>query len=180
MNHNTINDILLKLIREKAHGRELASELNIPLTSVQRSLKILEEDNVVDFEVKGKNKVYFIKKNSISRKYVFNAENYKLIKAIKKYPNLEPIIEDILKKYKGLIILFGSYSKFKAKKESDLDLYVETKNIKVKKDIEMINSKLNVKIGMFDIKSNLVKEIIKDHIILRGVEEYYERLGFFE
>ena len=55
-------------------------------------------------------------------------------------------------------------------------IYIETKNRNIKKTIENIHSKIKVKIGSFDIKSNLIKEIIKDHAIVRGFEEFYEML----
>lgn len=79
-----------------------------------------------------------------------------------------------------MIILFGSYAKGTEKSDSDVDIYLETKDNKIKNKVKEIYSKLSVKIGEFDIKSLLIKEIIKNHIIVRGVEEYYERDIFFE
>ena len=42
------------------------------------------------------------------------------------------------------------------------------------------NSKLSIKIGKFNTKSLLIKEIIKNHIIIRGLEDFYERAEFFK
>ncbi|HLG24744.1 MAG TPA: nucleotidyltransferase domain-containing protein, partial [Candidatus Nanoarchaeia archaeon] len=90
------------------------------------------------------------------------------------------IFEDILKKTdERLIILFGSYAKGLAKKNSDIDIYVDTESTNVKKVIEGIHSKINVKIGAFDIKSALIREIVKDHAIIRGIEIFYEKKQFF-
>ena len=50
----------------------------------------------------------------------------------------------------------------------------------MKESIETIHSKLKVKIEDFDLNSQLIKEIIKNHIVLRGVEEFYEKVKFFE
>ena len=180
MNQNIINEILLVLLRENSHGREISKALNIPLTTVQRSLLNLKKNNVVDYNISGKNKVYFIKKNITSKRYVYNAENYNLVKIIKHYPHLEPIMEKILEKCKSqLIILFGSYAKLNAKEGSDIDIYIETTNNNLKKEIESIDSRLSVKTGNFDIKSLLIKEIIKNHVIIKGVEGYYEKIKFF-
>ena len=108
-------------------------------------------------------------------------ERYKLIKLLKKYPELGIIISDVLKKTREkMIILFGSYAKFRAKKDSDIDIYVETRDKKVKKELEFINSKIRIKIGTFDTSSLLIKEIVKDHVILRGVERFYEKTKFLE
>jgi len=74
-----------------------------------------------------------------------------------------------------LIILFGSYAKGLEKKDSDIDIYIETKSRNVKKVVEDIHSKINVKIGSFDTKSPLIKEIIKDHVIIKGIEVFYDK-----
>ena len=104
-------------------------------------------------------------------------ENYKLIKFFEKYPHLEPLFEDIIKKCGSkLIILFGSYAKGIPKQESDIDIYIETKEQNLKKKAEEIDSKLSIKIGKFNQDSLLIKEIIKNHVILNGVERFYEQL----
>ena len=91
------------------------------------------------------------------------------------------IIDELLKKStEKLIILFGSYAKFVAKHDSDIDVYVKTKSRKVKEELESVHSKIRVKIGHFDRESLLIKEIIKNHIILKGAEEFYEKTKFFE
>jgi len=46
--------------------------------------------------------------------------------------------------------------------------------------VESIHSRIKVKFGDFDLSSNLIKEIIKNHVILKGVEEFYEKTKFFE
>lgn len=181
MNQKIINEIILYLLKEDCHGRRTSKELKIPLTTVQRTLSDLENKNVLESKISGKNRIYSIKKNIIAKSYIYNAESYKLIKLIKKYPFLEPLIEDIIKKSDSpLIILFGSFAKFIAKRGSDMDVFIETKNRNIKKEIENINSKLSVKIGSFNKDSLLIKEIIKNHVIIKGIEVYYEKFGFFK
>jgi predicted nucleotidyltransferase len=182
MNHNRIikYELILALLKESSHGRALADKLKVPLTTVQRNLKMLKEENVFDIKISGKNKIYSLKRNLPARVFVFNSENYKLLKVIGRYPLLEPVIEELRKMKSELIVLFGSYAKEKAKADSDIDVYIETENRKIKKEAELVNSKLSVKIGKFDLKSNLINEIIKSHVIVCGVERFYERLGFFE
>ena len=79
-----------------------------------------------------------------------------------------------------MIILFGSYAKGISKKDSDIDIYLETNDNSIKTRVKEINSKLSIKIGKFDTKSLLIKEIIKNHIIIRGLEDFYERVEFFK
>ena len=178
---NLESEILLLLVKERGHLRGIAKQLDESHSTVLRKLNKMARDNILDYNTEGKNRVFSIKKNLQAKNYVFNAERYKLIKALKQYPQLGVIIDDILKKCRErLIALFGSYANFTAKKDSDIDIYIETESRKVKNDIEMINSKIRAKIGSFDLDSPLIKEIIKNHIILRGTEEFYEKTKFFE
>jgi len=184
MNQNRINieyEIILRLLKGNSHGREIAKELDISLTTIQRSMLQLERKNILDIEIQGKNKMFSLKKNIIARNHIFNAENYKLVKLLSHYPELGPVITDVLGESKSsLVILFGSFAKFSAKKGSDIDIYLDTSNINEKKEVEIVNSKINVKTGKFDINSLLIKEIIRNHVIIKGVEEFYEKTRFFE
>ncbi len=178
---NSGYEIVLLLVKEKKHLRKLAKELKIPHSTVMRKLNNLTKENIVDSKQEGKNKVFFIKKNLQARNYLQQAEQYKLSKLIKKYPKLSIILEDILKSSKEqMIVLFGSYAKFQANTDSDIDIYIETRNKKIKNDIKTVYSKINVKTGKFDMNSNLIKEIIENHVILKGVENFYEKTKFFE
>ncbi len=184
MVHNIDNmdfEIILTLIQERSHVRGIAKTLGESHSTVQRRLNRLAKENVLDYKREGRNKIFLIKKNLQAKNYVFNAERYKLIKLIRAYPELSIIIEDLLKATnERLIILFGSYAKFKAKKGSDIDIYIETTDKRVKEKAEGINSEIRVKIGIFETQDLLIKEIIKNHVLLRGVEEFYEKTGFFE
>jgi len=172
-------DIIGLLITKENHVRGIAKKLNKSHSTVSRKLNRLKKENVIDYKKEGKNKTFFLKKNLIAKSYVFEAELNKLIKLLKKYPELSIIFEEIIKKTdEKLIILFGSYAKGIAKKSSDIDIYIETKDKNNKKIVEEINSKIKVKIGPFDVKSFLIKEIIKDHIIIKGIEEFYGKQIF--
>ncbi len=178
---NYIYEVLLLLLKKELHGRELAKELNTSLTRVQSVLNHLRNINVLDYKMEGKNHVYFIKKNLISKSFVLNAESYKLVKILIKYPLLEPIFQEIIEKSKcRLIILFGSYAKGTPKEDSDVDVYIESTNIKMEDNVQKIYSPLSIKIGRFNPEDLLIKEIIKHHVIIKGVEEYYEKIKLFE
>ncbi len=169
-------EVLLKLVGRSFHLRELAKQLKAPHTTLLRKLNALVKEDALFTKKEGKNKIYFIKKGLEARNYVFMAEYYKLIKLVTKYPQLSIILKDVVKKSSsGLIVLFGSYAKFTAKPRSDIDLLVLSSNKAEKKKIEMINSRINVKLASrIDVNNLLVKEIIKDHVIIKGVERFYE------
>lgn len=174
-------EIILLLIKREKHVRGVAKDLQESHSTILRKLNKLAKEYVVDSKKEGRNKVFFLKKNLLTKNHILRAELHKFSTLLNEYPDLMVIIEEILKKIdEKLIVIFGSYAKFNAKKDSDIDLYIETKNKKLKKIVEDINSKIKVKIGPFDLKSSLIKEIIKNHVIIKGLEEFYEKEQFFE
>lgn len=173
---NITNEIVLLLSGNNLHTRALAKELNTNHVTVINKLESLMEENVVDFKQEGKNKVYFLKKSVEARNYVIMAELYKLNKVIKIYPTLRKIIEAIKRHSKiKLAILFGSYAKGIAKRDSDIDIFIETRDRNLKKELQLLNSKLSVKIGNYNRTNLLIREIEKNHVIIKGVEMYYEK-----
>ncbi len=179
-----INDLKLRivglLVQQEKYVRAIAEQLQESVATVARLLISLEQQHIVISKMEGKNKVYALKKNIHAKQYVFMMEQYKLTSALHKYPLLQPLVEDIIKVYPAtLIVLFGSYAKGSAKKESDIDLYVSTSDVNIKKKIESMNSKISVKIGSFDLQSPLIKEIIKNHVIVNRLENFYDQYHFF-
>ena len=171
-------EILNILNKGSDHVRSIAKKLNTNHMMIARKLNILLNNNIVDFVREGRNKNYFLKKNTGARSYVLMAENYKLSKILEEYPILKDIVEKIQKdKRIKLAILFGSYAKGLAKKHSDIDIFIEIKDLKNKREYSKLDSKLSIKIGKLG-KDNLSKEIKKNHILIKGGEKYYE--SFFE
>ena len=174
-------EVLLALISQSSHGRAIARFLQKPHATIQRALHDLMADNIIDSRLEGKNKVYCLRNNVQAKSSVYAAEMYKLAKAVKTHPSLGVIFEEVQKKVpKGMIVLFGSYAKGTSRKESDIDLFIEANDVKIKKKLENDYSQLKVKLGKFDKSSLLIKEIIKNHVIIRGIEEFYEKRKFFE
>lgn len=173
-------EIVEGLLKQRNHVRGLAKVLKINHMMVSRKMRELLKENVVDYVQEGKNKVYHLKKTEEARVYALMAEDYKLLKLLKGYPHLRKIIQGIQANKKvGLAVLFGSYAKGLAKKDSDIDIYVETAERGIKQSIGLLDSKLSVKIGKYDKTSLLIKELEKDHVIIKGAERYYEASGFF-
>ena len=79
-----------------------------------------------------------------------------------------------------MIVLFGSYAKLNPKDDSDIDIYIDTTDKTIKMAVNNINEKISAKIGGFNKEDLLIQEIIKNHIIIRGGETFYEKLGFFK
>ena len=173
--------IIESLLKSENHIRGLAKALNTNQTTIARKVNELYKNNIVDYRQEGRNKVFFVKKTLEAKQFAYAVEVNKLLELLDKYPNLRRIIEEIKQNKKiSLAILFGSYAKGTANKESDIDIYVDTKDRKIKEEIELIDSKIRMKIGHYSKESLLIKEIEKNHIIIKGVENYYEKNKFFE
>ena len=166
---------------EENHIRALAKELKTNQTTVARKIKELYKENIVDYKQEGRNKVYFLKKTLETLEFILIMERYKILETLRKYPYLRRIFQQIIQNKKiKLVILFGSYARKTATEKSDIDIFIETQDRGIKEEIENIDSKISVKIGKFNRKNLLIKEIEKNHVIIKGVELYYEKVGFFE
>ena len=173
-------EIVNELLKSENHVRGLAKKLKINHMMITRKIKELEEENAVDHKEEGKNKKYFLKNTAEAKNYVIITENYKLNQLLRKYPALRGIIEKIQKDFRiKLAVLFGSYAKNIAKAESDIDIYIETDNRDIKNELSKFDTRLSIKIGKYDKSNLLIKEIEKNHIIIKGAEIYYEKNKFF-
>jgi predicted nucleotidyltransferase len=174
-------EIINELLKNENHIRAIAKKLDINHMNIVRKMKELEKENVVDFREEGKNKVYFLKKTIEAKNYVFSAENYKLNNLLKRYPGLRGLVEKIQKNKRiKLALLFGSYAKGIANLDSDIDIYIDTSDKRIKEEIILIDSRLSIKIGKYDKSNLLIKEIEKNHVVIKGIEQYYDKNKFFD
>jgi len=178
---NLINEIVALLLQTDLHPRGLAEKLQTNHMTIARKLRLLVDENIADYRTEGKNNVYFLKKSIEGRNAAMIAEIYKQSRIVSTYPVLRGIFQAVQEMEEApLALLYGSYAKGLPKKSSDIDIYIETLNPHVKKQLLPRHSLLSVKIGEFDPKSLLIREIIKDHVIIKGVEVYFDKTGFFE
>lgn len=163
------------LMKEPNHVRKIANLVGTTHTTASRKMKELAKENVVDSRNVGKNKVFFLKGSLEARNYVKMVESYKLLKTLKRYPSLRSVIDGVQKtKEVNLAVLFGSYAKGLANKNSDIDIFVQGSDKDLKRKIEKIDSRINVKLGSLKEKSLLGEEIKKNYVILKGVEIFHE------
>src|SRR6056297_2265495 len=113
-------EIILLLLQEPKHIRQISTELHLIPSTVMRAVQQLERENVIDYDVQGRNKVYQLKDSPETEHYVLMSEQYRALKQLQK-----PILRRIIKKLKEnthgeLIILFGSHAKRTAHEKSDI------------------------------------------------------------
>jgi predicted nucleotidyltransferase len=183
MNHvvqNLTNDIVMVLLRGPLHTRAIADLLGRSHATVIRKLQDMIAENVADFTIEGKNKVYFLKRSLEGRNAAITAELSRQSGLIAQYPQFRGIVRAVLDMQDvRLALVFGSYAKGTSHEKSDVDLYILTEDRTVKRGLEDRFSILSVKTGPFDTENPMIREIIKDHIIIKGVEDYFEKTKFF-
>lgn len=181
MELNSSYKICLILINQKLHVRAIAKLLQTNHMTILRALKELTTKNIIDFEEIGRNKSYYLKKTIEAKSFVISSEMFKARETIEKYPSLRRIIGSIQQNQKiKVALIFGSYAKGTVKENSDIDIYIETNNLQVKREVEIIDSRASVKIGKFDETTPLGKEIMMNHAIIKGAEQFYENKSIFK
>ncbi len=169
------------LLKSDNHIRGLAKLLGTNQTTIARKAGELRKENIADFRQEGRNKVFFIKKTLEAKQFVYETEAGRLLELLKRYPYLRRVIELIKKNEKiSLAVLFGSHAKGTAGEGSDIDIYIDTADKQIKEEVELIDSRISIKIGRYNKDSLLIKEIEKYHAILKGIEAYYEKNKFFD
>ncbi len=172
-------EVLINLLKKDNHLRGIAKDLKINHMKVKRLTDKLINENVLNVTLKGRNKVFNIKQTLEARNKVLMSEYYKLSKLINKHPELKRSIKELIKLKNDLIIVFGSYAKGIETKTSDVDIYIETNDRKIRAKVRELNDKFSVKIGLYNKKNLLIKEIEKNHVVIKGVEYFYEKNKFF-
>ena len=106
--------------------REISKLAGMPLKTTRTVTASLEKIGVLRSSVVGKNKFFRLNTENIQTKfYLLQAEIYKTISFLEKYPVFKTFLKDV--KANDALIVFGSFAKFAADKDSDLDLLAISK-----------------------------------------------------
>jgi len=179
--NNKIIDILSEFssdYHKKIYGRDVARKLKMNQKTTSNILNNLEKEDILKFSQEGKNKCYFLNKfNSQIKEIIKLIEINRKVKFLEKYKKIKELFEKLEKKSEGILIIFGSYAAFSNNEKSDLDVFIIGKISR----LEDIERDYNVKINIvkstkekFNKEDIFIKEIIKNHIILKGVEGFVE------
>jgi len=181
-----LNDLKIKVLEEflrnyqiKLTGSFIAKKKGLNQKSAANTLNELERENILKSKIEGRNKLYYLNLDNRIQSYLISVEYLRTFNFLEK----NPIIKEIISKLqsKGILIIFGSYAKNLQKKDSDLDLLIignyNEKNIK---ELEKIyNLEINIKkydLSIFKKPDHLFNEVIKDHILIKGGEDFVENL----
>ncbi|MBW6461852.1 MAG: nucleotidyltransferase domain-containing protein [DPANN group archaeon] len=181
-NVNTILQAFLPDYSIKMYVREIAIVTSINRQTVSETLKVMENERLLDSKISGRQKIYFLNsKNQLTKLKVINAENTMRMAILNKR-----IISTLIKylDMTSTVIIFGSYAKGTERKDSDIDLLIisdekydfERFEKETGKNIQAIYMKSDEFINGFFQKDPLISEIVKDHICLKNTETFVDIL----
>jgi len=181
---NKIISLYLCNFRARYYLREISKLTKLPLRTTQRLLQELEKERIMKTKKEGKNKYYFLNLQNVKTKFfLLMGEIEKTLLFLKKYLPFNSFLKE---KINVCLVVFGSFAEFKAEKGSDLDLLIIGKNslpfyLLPYKIHKVILTKKQFEKAL-DRGEPLIKEILKNHIILNGhsyflnkLWEYYEK-----
>jgi len=190
----TQNEILKFLLRhqnEQHTIRSIARKLGRSYTLVYNNIadlggkSIIKKNNVPPAQIVSIN-------DSIPLQILVDIELKIKYEFLKKYPWIELMLNDILSTTENpffIFIVFGSYARGEQTRRSDIDILViaQTKDqaekiknscdnlyTKVKKNIVVARISDLIEMTSKPREFNVGNEAIKNHIILQGVEQYYQ------
>lgn len=163
---------------KKIYGRDISKKMKMNQKTVSNILNKLEKEHLLKFAIEGKNKYYYLNKLNIHIKEIVKLiEINKKINFIEKYKRSRDLFNKLESRTDGILVVFGSYANFSANEKSDLDLLIIGNYMEVRDLEQLYNIKINiVKIDKMKFKKEdiLIKEVIKNHIILKRAEEFIE------
>ncbi|MBU4245960.1 MAG: nucleotidyltransferase domain-containing protein [Nanoarchaeota archaeon] len=192
-----INQTTLKILglyrnnyKISMHVRAIARETKVDVKAIQMQLRRLERVNILSSAFKGKNKEYRLNLSNFAAKYHMTmAEAFFTIRFLDKNFQIKKVISEIGGKIGGTILLFGSFAKGYATKESDIDIFVIADKFDrsvIEEVGDVIGKRISVKSSSKQQFLNglknadpLISEVALGHITLKGMDDFCDILWDF-
>lgn len=179
MLHNKYFEILNNFLgdyRREIYGRELVGKVNLSQKSIALALEELEKQGILKSRKSGNMKYFKLNiSNPEIKDVLISTEITKKTIFFKKYKK----IANLFKKDYRIVGIFGSYAKGVQNNSSDVDLFIINGDSREDYSAKGKTYDINISIKHFKEEefkklkeNNLFKEIIKDHIIIFGVEKF--------
>jgi predicted nucleotidyltransferase len=157
--------------------RQISKLAKLPLKTCQNTLTLLEKMNILKSKIDGKNKYFSLNLDNIQTKsHLLQAEVYKTGTFLEKYPPFKTFLKEL--KTNIFVVIFGSFAKLTADKNSDLDLLIVSDK-EEKLPFHLLPYKIHeiILLESSFIKAvkeqeNLIKEIEENHLILNNHSFY--------
>ena len=179
-----VMELYLPDYKKQFYLREISKLAKIPLKTTQIILSNLEKDRVLKSAISGKNRYFRLNLDSIHTKFILQqAEIIRTSAFLEKYPFFKTFLKEL--NAKNPIIVFGSFARFEAKEDSDIDLLVIPKEKGVPlhllpNKVHEIEMSKEAFIKALRRDEALIKEIQKNHVILNEHSFYVNAMwGFY-
>ncbi len=192
-NHTLLDEAELRILNvfldlDRHYFSEITKLTKLTKPRTMRVLRKLVEKNVLEIKKEANIKYYYLKKNETTFSVISIVEYEKTMKFLKKHKTIQRALEMIKKKYDDPLIslIFGSYAKHYATRTSDVDLLLVKESFskseikKIEDIIDLVNGRIGLEINPhlmrldeFKAKNDLVKEVIENHITLKGAELFF-------
>jgi|SRR3989344_1288906 len=167
--------------KKQFYLREISKLSNLPLKTAQNTLSILEKNKILKSKTEGKNKYFSLNLDNTKTKFfLLHAEIYQTEAFLEKYPVFKTFLKSL--QTNALLIIFGSFAKLSADKNSDVDLMIVA-NEKEKFPFHLLPyeiHQLNLTESLFakslKEQETIIKEIEESHIILNNHSAYINML----
>lgn len=162
--------------KSKFYLRQISKLAKLPLKTCQNVLLSLEKKRILKSKIEGKNKYFNINLDNIQTKStLLQAEIYKTDLLLEQYPQFKTFLKELNTNIP--IIIFGSFAKLTADKDSDLDLMILSEKEELpfhllSYKIHKVNMSENSFIKAVKEQETLIKEIEEKHIILNNHSFY--------
>lgn len=153
--------------------RQISKLTKLPLRTCQNTLALLEKNKIFLGKQEGKNKYFALNGDNFQVKLqLLQAEISQTEIFLEKYPLIKTFLKSVI--HNVPLIVFGSFARFEADKESDLDLLVISK-----KEVKLPFHLLPIKVHQLNLSEKafaeasagqepILQEIKKNHIILNN------------
>lgn len=155
--------------------REVCGLLPVTHGTAYNILTLLEKRGVLESVMKGKIRIFTLRKNNQAQHYCALAESYKRVIFSEEFPDADGIICRITPYLSGPAALFGSYAKRRPDENSDIDIFVagDYDRSEIMKISRIFGIRIQVKAYPVDLfteikrEDPLIKEVYKSHIMIK-------------
>lgn len=153
----------------------------MPLKNVQNTVKSLEKSRIVKSSVRGKNKYFSLNRDNVQTKlYLLQAEIYRTLLFLKRYQPFKTFLKEVSTQIP--IVIFGSFAKFAAEENSDVDLLIISEH-EEKLPFHLLPYKIHeIRLSgdsfkkVLEKQETLIKEIEENHVILNNHSFYVNEM----
>ena len=157
--------------------RQIAKLAKLPVKTCQNFLSQLEKDKILKGKIEGKNKYFSLNLDNIQTKsYLLQAEIHKTDLFLENYPQIKTFLKSFNTNIP--IIVFGSFAKLKANKDSDIDLFIVSEKGQklpfhlLPYKVHQVNLSENSFMKSLKEQEIIIKEIEENHVILNNHSFY--------